>query len=250
LIARVAKLSPRRGARVPRRLVAALAIGLAAACLFFFGPRPGSGRAAAQCQAADQAARGGEVDKARRVWLELWRSYGGAPGLAARIAWAHVQVGEIGPASLWVLRGELVEPRDPGLRWVEDRVREAGGLVGASAPRWPVRRIEWSLVALLSGLAGVVLWSRRAAAVLSFAVAVLAAAILPAQGWLAEQSGTAVVLGQAELAGSDVELEPGQMVTVRAREGARVHVAAGRVIDGWVPATAVARVAPRRGEDG
>ena len=250
LLALVGKASAPRGSRVPRRMVAVLLVGAAVACAILFGARAGDGRAAAQCQAADQAARRGEVEKARQVWLELWRSQGGSPGLAARIAWAHVQAGEIGPAALWVLRGELVEPRDPGLRWVEERVREAGGLVGASAPRWPVRRLEWSLVALVLGLATGLAWSRPPLAA-GFVIGVLVATtVVPIQGWLAARYGTAVVLRPTDLEGSDVQLEPGQMVTVRAREGARLHVAAGRVIDGWVPATAVARIAPPRGDDG
>jgi len=56
------------------------------------------------------------------------------------------------------------------------------------------------------------------------------------------------MLAVAPLEGSDVELEAGQLVTIRGRQGGRVHVAAGRVIDGWVPASSVAAIAG--GEDG
>ena len=247
LMARLTRAAPRPKAGVPRRLVAVALVGVAVACGFFFAPHGEAGRAAEQCAAADQAARAGEIEKARRVWLELWRVHGGQGGLAARLAWAHVQAGEIGPAALWVLRGEMIAPRDPALRWVEERVREAGGLVGASPPRWPVRSSEWSFAALTLGLAAGLSWPRRGLAFTLAVAAMAAALVFPFQGWVAARSGQAVMLAAAPLEGSDVQLEPGQMVTIRGREGQRVRVAAGRVIDGWVPASAVAPIAG--GED-
>jgi hypothetical protein len=248
LLARLAGL--RGGPRgFPPRLAALALIVVAAVVLVFFGPRPGSDRAAAQCQSADQAARRGEIAKARSAWLALWRVHGGDPGLAARLAWAHEQAGEVGRAALWVLRGELVEARDPSLRWVEERVREAGGLIGAAAPRWPIRRIEWSVGAFAFGLIGMLAWGQRALALGCLAVAVAASVTEPIQGWRARSSGEAVVLSASGLQGSDLELEPGQLVIVRGREGDRVRVAAGRVVEGWVPAEAVAQVtAPPDGE--
>jgi hypothetical protein len=248
LLSRLDALRRGPGGFPPRLVAVGLAL-LAVAALVFFGPRPGSARAAAQCQEADQAARRGDVARARGAWLALWRVHGGDPGLAARLAWAHDQAGEIGRAALWVLRGELVEARDPGLRWVEERVREGGGLVGAAAPRWPVRRIEWSLGAFALGLIGMLLWSRRGMAIACLALAVAASAVGPIQGWRALSSGEAVVLSTAGLQGSDVELEPGQLVIVRRREGDRVRVAAGAVVEGWVPAGAIAQItAPPEGD--
>ena len=248
LLARLARLrgGPRR---FPPRLAALALVALAAGLLVFFAPRPGSARAAAQCQSADQAARRGDIAKARSAWLALWRVHGGDPGLAARLAWAHDQAGEVGRAALWVLRGELVEARDPSLRWVEERVREAGGLIGAAAPRWPVRQIEWSLGAFAFGLTGMLAWGRGALALGCLALAFGTSVVEPIQGWRARSSGEAVVLSASGLQGSDVELEPGQLVIVRRREGDRVRVAAGRVVEGWVPAGAVAQVtAPPEGE--
>jgi hypothetical protein len=246
LIARVSRQLPARGLRLPRRALALLLALLAVGVGVALGPRPGSGRAAQQCVAADQAARRGEVDRARRVWLELWRMHGGSAGLAARMAWAHVQGGEIGPAALWVIRGEMIEPRDPGLHWVDERVREAGGLVGASPARWPVRPIEWSVLAVLAGLAAGAVPRRGAATGLAM-LALAAGLVFPVQGWLAERSGRAVMMASAPLQGSDLELEPGQLVTIRGREGNRVRVAAGKVIDGWVPASSVAPIAGSEG---
>jgi hypothetical protein len=242
LLARVKRLDS-GGSRFPARVYSVALVLVAAGSLVGFGPHPGNARAAMQCRAADQAARQGDIAKARDVWQALWQSWGGHPGLAARLAWAHNQAGEVGPAALWVLRGELVEARDPSLRWIEERVREAGGLVGAAAPRWPVRSIEWSIAALILATGGVVAWGRRGLAVSCLVGALGVSAIEPVQGWRASRSGEAVVLTAAALQGSDVELEPGQLVIVRGREGSRVRVTAGRVIEGWIPASAVARVA-------
>jgi len=111
-----------------------------------------------------------------------------------------------------------------------------------------VRPIEWSSLALVLGLAAGVSWPRRGRAVALAVLALIAGAIFPVQGWLSTRSGQAVMLAVAPLEGSDVELEAGQLVTIRGRQGGRVHVAAGRVIDGWVPATSVAPIAG--GEDG
>jgi hypothetical protein len=231
------------------RLAAVGCAVLSIAAMVFFGPRPGSPRAAAQSLLADQAARRGEIAKARSAWVALWRVHGGDPGLAARLAWAHDQAGEVGRAALWVLRGELVEARDPGLRWVEERVREGGGLIGAGAPRWPVRRLEWSIGVFALGLIGMIGWDRRSLALSCLALAVAGSAVEPIQSWRALRSGEAVVVSAAGLQGSDVELEPGQLVIVRGREGDRVRVAAGRVVEGWVPAASVAQVtAPPEGE--
>ena len=133
--ARPARQAPWGPRRFPPRLAALALAGLGGRPAGVLRTPSRSARAAAQCQSADQAARRGDIAKARSAWLALWRVHGGDPGLAARLAWAHDQAGEVGRAALWVLRGELVEARDPSLRWVEERVREAGGLIGAAAPR-------------------------------------------------------------------------------------------------------------------
>jgi hypothetical protein len=135
----------------------------------------------------------------------------------------------------------MSDPREGSLRWVEDRVREAGGLVGASPARVPVRPLELALAALIAGAASVLARGRRAG--LSLAVlAIAAGALFPLQGVWAARSGRAVVLESATLAGSGVELDAGQMVTVLESRGDRIRVAAGRVLGGWVPAVAVERV--------
>lgn len=236
---------PRPGARTPWRLVGA-ALALAALALAAAsGPWPGAARAARGALAADQAAKRGETERARRAWAELWQQGGHDARLAARVAWADAQAGEIGPAALWVARGEIADPREGSLRWVEGRVREAGGLMGSSPARLPVRPLEWSLAALLAGAASVLLGRRRLGPVLA-AVAIACGSIYPLQGLWATRSGRAVVLQSATL-GSGVELDAGQMVTVVESRGDRVRIEAGRVLGGWVPAAAIERVVPSGG---
>ncbi len=249
LVDRLGAAAPAPATGAPVRVVAAaLAVAALVLCVAF-GPRPGDLRLAHGAQAADQTARRGDIERARRAWLELWRNDGTDARLAARLAWSHVQAGEIGPAALWVLRGELADPREPAVEWVAERVREAGGLVGASRPRLPVRRLEWGIAGLLLGAAAMLVMTRRAAAMACAALAIAAAAVVPLESWLAARTGRAVVLERAALEGSDIELEPGQMVTVRGREGTRVRVAAGRAVEGRVPVGVVAEVVPPGGVD-
>lgn len=239
LVEHLVAASPRSARALPLRLAAlGLAIGSLALAVVF-GPRPGTERFSRLARDADQAARQGDLERARVSWLALWNEAGPHPGLAARLAWDHVQRGEIGPAALWVLRGELAEPRDAAARWVAERVREAGGLVGASPPRLPVRRWEWSVSAFVLGLCVVRLRRRRGLAIGLAGLAVMAAAIHPLQGEWAERSGRAVVLEQATLDGSDIQLDPGQIVIVRSRKGDRLRVRAGRLTEGWLPASIV-----------
>jgi hypothetical protein len=141
-----------------------------------------------------------------------------------------------------VLRGQLAGPRDPALAWVTQRVREAGGLVGADPPRWPVTRLEWSLAGLaLGALAGLV-WRRRGAALAVAALALAVGLVHPVQGFLATRAAQGVVLRAVPLDGGGIELQPGQAVTVTARQGDRLRVSAGRVASGWVPAGSISLV--------
>lgn len=209
--------------------VAALVLG------FTFGPRPGGERGKVEARAADEKARGGDLEQARGGWQELWDRGARGSGLAARLAWAEVRAGRVGPAVAWVLRGERQEPRDRALAWVAEQVREGGGLAGATPFRWPVRRIEWALGALAFGFAAGGLWPRRLPAAVSLALAVGCAATFPLQGMNASRTARAVLGTVATLEGPDLELSPGQVVTVLHHAGERARVAAGRDIEGWLP---------------
>ena len=209
--------------------VAGLVLALA------FAPRPGSAHGRIEAQAADDAARSGDLEKARRGWQELWSRGARGAGLAARLAWAEVRSGRVGPAAAWVLRGEREEPRDRALAWVAERVREGGGLGGATPARWPVRRIEWALAALVLGLGAGALWPRRLPAAAAAALAIACTAVFPLQGWNAARATRAVLERVATLEGPDLELSAGQVVTVVRSAGERARVLAGRDIEGWLP---------------
>ena len=200
-----------------------------------FGPRPGGSGGRVEARAADQAARSGDLETARRGWQEIWDRGARGAGLAARLGWAEVRAGRVGPADAWVLRGEGYEARDRALAWVAERVREGGGLGGATPARWPVRRIEWAIAALLLGVTSGGLWPRRPAAVAAATLAIACAAVFPLQGWYAARATRAVVDRVATLEGPDLELSAGQVVKVLKSGGERARVVAGRDIEGWLP---------------
>jgi oxygen tolerance protein BatD len=242
LVEQISRALPPARVGIGRRVAAALLVVAAAACCVWFGPRGGDARSGRTARAADAAARRGELERARPAWIELWRAGARHPALAARLAWSEVQSGRIGPAALWVLRGQLAGPRDPALAWVAERVREAGGLAGADLPRWPVTRLEWSLAGLVLAAVAAVAWRRRSAALACAALALAAALVYPAQGWLAIHAAQGVVLRAVPLEGGGIELQPGQTVRVTSRDGDRLQVSAGRVASGWVPAGSVSLV--------
>jgi len=228
--------------RAALRLAAiVLAVG-AIAWLWLFRPAEGDPGARRLALEADQSARAGELNPARANWLSLWRAGHRHPALAARLAWSEVERGALGPASLWVLRGEAAEPRDPALAWATERVREAGGLVGSSAPRAPITSLEWSIAALLLGVLAGALWPRRRAALAAAVLLVVAGAWQPVEGWWIEHSGRAVVMRAAALEGEGIELQPGQVVTVEASREGRARVTAGDAVRGWLPADAIGRL--------
>ncbi len=242
LVAELGDALPRAIPTWPQRASALVLAAAAIVLAVMLGPGPGGIRERVEAGGADAAARAGDLERARRVWLALWERGARTPGLAARLAWAEVRGGQVGPASAWVVRGEILGPRDPALGWVRERVREAGGLSGATSARWPVRRIEWSVLALVFGAAAGGFWPRRVPSVAALALAVTCAAVFPFQGWVAARIPAAVLEGAATLAGPGLELEPGQVVRILSRAGDRVRVEAGRGIEGWLPASGLIRV--------
>jgi hypothetical protein len=238
-------LAPPTPAWIPRTGAIVLVVLAAITCVWF-GPHAGASGPVLRARAADDVARRGDVERARSGWSALWREGARDPGLAARMAWSEVRAGSIGPAALWVLRGDREEARDPAMSWVIDQIRETGGLAGFSPSRLPVRRLEWALLALMLGIAAGALWPRRVVAAAAAALAVACAAADPIQAAMAEHVPRAIVRTTTRLEGTDIELDPGQVVTVRSASGAKVRVTAGRGVDGTVPAGAIETLGSKR----
>lgn len=224
---------------LPRRALAML-LGVAAIAVACLGmPRPGPESAAAALRAADDAARAGVLDQAHSGWLSSWKSGVREAPLAARLAWYEIRSGAVGPAAAWVLAGEAGEARDPALAWVRDRVREAGGLSGEGAGRLPIRRAEWAGAAAAFAFAAALLRRRRRIAVVAGLIALVSAVAFPLEDAWLRGLGRAVVRAPSTIEGTEIELEPGQVVRITGRDGARVMVSAGRGASGWIPAPAV-----------
>ncbi len=225
----------------PARRGAAVAAVLAVAALalaFVLGPRPGDERDRQRARAADQRARTGDLEGAAAEWRKLWPA-GHRAGIAARLAWVDLRAGNPGLAAAWILRGDEREPRDPGLAFVTERLREAGGLAGGWQGRIPVRAIEWGLAAALAAAAGAMAWPDRRRAAAGLAIAALLAAAPALEQAVRARATRAVVLRATPLQGADVELEPGQVVRVLEREGGETRVRIGS-LEGRIASDALA----------
>lgn len=226
--------------RWPLRVTAALLAASAFALCVLTGPRPGPAAGVVRATAADRAAADGRLADARAEWLTLWREGARAPGLAARIAWSHAREGAIGPAALWVLRGEAAGGREPALAWVREQVREGGGLAGEDPAHVPVRPIEWAVLALLGGAAAGALAARPPLALAALTIALAAAFVRPVESMWHARAPRGVLRETTELAGPDLELEAGHVVRVRATRGDVLDVSAGHGVRGTLPAGSVA----------
>lgn len=213
-------------------LVAALAIGI------WSLPHRGPDTGVRSASEADRVARAGDVERAARVWRDLWRRGARDSGLAARLAWSEIRLGSVAEAAAWALRGDGGEARDPSLSWVVSQVREAGGLVGYAPARLPVRAWEWGAVAGVLALAGA-LADRRRGVLIGCLAAVLAVAD-DGQRVVGRIRPRAVVLSPVPLEGADLELSAGDVVRVVRHDRERVWVQAGRGVSGWVRAGAIA----------
>jgi hypothetical protein len=228
--------------RWPARAAGAALVASGIVLCVVFGPRPGEVAATVRARVADEAARTGDVERARGEWDALWKEGSRSSALAARLAWAEVREGAIAPAVVWVLRGEGNESRDPSLGWVRERVREAGGLTGAGSGPLPLRRLEWSVLALIAGIAGGVVWPRHVASAAFGATAIALAAVVPLERAWDGHVSRGVVAEPAQLEGPDLRLDPGQVVRVVEKSAERARVAVGQGVEGWLPSGALLEV--------
>jgi BatD DUF11 like domain len=237
---------PRVSAGLGPRLAAAAMVAAGIAVVLGFGFSPPMAGSGPDLRTAETAARRGEIARARDLWSGAWQEGLHEPALAARLVWADLQLGDVGRATAWVLRGRRVGPRDPALEWVAARAREAGGLIGAPLERWPVRRVEWSVAALVLAIGAGIAWPRRALAIVLGALALAAASIPEVETITIARRPLAVVTKVCSLGAGGLELQPGQVLRVSGSAPEGVEVRAGEE-KGRVPADAIEPVHPAPG---
>ena len=215
--------------------LAALGVVMAVLAL----PLSRSGRLAERAAAADERARAGEIAAAEAEWARLWDEAPGDPALAARLAWGALGRDDVAAATVWTLRGDRREARDPAIEVISARVRDAGGLVGAPGRALPFRSFEWALFAFLLAAGAGLAWPRRQWALVLAAAALVAGAWWPVESvWRARQS-LAVVRSTVSLPPTGVTLDSGQVVRVRGQAMGAVAVQAASDLEGTLPVSAV-----------
>ena len=197
------------------------------------------GRLAERAAAADERARGGDMAAAEAEWARLWDEAPGDPALAARLAWGALDRDDVATATVWTLRGDRREARDPAIESIAARVRDAGGLVGAPGRALPFRSFEWALFAFLLATGAGLAWPRRGWAVTLAVAACVAGAWWPVETtWRARQA-LAVVRATVPLPPTGVTLDSGQVVRVRGLATGAVAVQAASDLEGTLPESAV-----------
>jgi hypothetical protein len=239
LIERLGAAMPGAPARWPLQTAAVLAAACGLALAIWSAPRGGSDVLAERAARADTRARNGHVEEAEAEWARLWDESPGDPALAARLAWGALVRDDIGGATVWLLRGERGEARDPAVRILSTRVRDAGGLVGAPGRALPFRSTEWGLLAFALALSAGLLWTRRMLGVVLLLLAGLAGAWWPGEAAWRAQQRLAVVRGPVPLPPGGVLLDAGQVVRVRKRSPKEVAVRVTSDLEGTLPPTAL-----------
>ena len=242
IVERLSEVTPEQASPLPMRALAVLLAVLSLASWFVGGGARGSETLAARAAAADALAAQRQVGAAASAWEQLWHDSPGDPALAARLAWASLREPRLPEAALWVLRGRAGEPRSAALVWAEERVREAGGLVGAPGAGLPVRSLEWGALAFALALGALLEWPRRWSSGMLALLALLAAAAPALQHAQGRPESLAVVAVETTLSGADTQLEPGEVVRALAAHGDTVRVSAGHDAIGEVPAAALLHV--------
>jgi hypothetical protein len=242
IVERLSEVAPEAPSALPVRALAVV-VGLLAVASWFVGTGArGPEVLAVRARAADALAGQRQVSAAASAWAQLWKESPGNPDLAARLAWAALREPRLPEASLWVLRGRTGEPRSAALAWSEERVREAGGLVGAPGAGLPVRSIEWAALAFALALGALLEWPRRWSSAALMVLALLAAFAPELQRLGTRTDSLAVIGAETTLQGADTQLEPGEVVRVVASDTRGVRVAAGHDVAGVVPEGSLLRV--------
>jgi hypothetical protein len=235
LVERLGAAMPPAPARWPWLAAAGGAVVLAMALLWLALPAPGPSALAQRSRAADQKARAGDPAAAEAEWARLWDEHPGEPALAARLAWGALQRDDVAAATVWALRGDLHEARDPALAPLARRVRDAGGLVGAPGRALPLRSWEWAILAFLCAALTGAIRERRPLSRALIAMALVSGLWWPAESAWRSSQWLAVVRTSQALPPGDIVLEPGQVVRVRARAAGLVTVRAASDLEGTLP---------------
>jgi hypothetical protein len=239
LVERLGAAMPAPPARWPHQVSSVLLIASGLALTVWAFPRGGPSGLAERAAAADARAREGRIEEAEAEWARLWDESPGDPALAARLAWGVLQRDDPGAATVWVLRGDRREARDPAIRILSERVRDAGGLVGAPGRSLPLRSSEWAVLACVLAVAAGVLWPRRRIAQALLGLALVAGTWWPAEAAWRGQQRLAVVRSAVTLPPGDVMLDAGQVVRVLRREAGRADVRATADLSGTLPERAL-----------
>ena len=235
LVERLGASIPPPPARWRWQGAAVLAVVFAVALGALSLPVPGPEMLADRADRADASARAGLTAEAEAEWTRLWEERPGDPGLAARLAWGALQRDDVAVATVWVVRGDRQEARDGALAQIAQRVRDAGGMVGAPGRALPLRSWEWALLAFLLACAGGVMRERRGWSRGLAAAAVVAGLWWPVESVVRGAQPLAVVRASIALPPGDVMLEPGQVVRVRHRAGGQLTVRAASDLEGTLP---------------
>jgi hypothetical protein len=244
LVERLAEALPLEPARGTSWVLSGMCVLVAAALLALGWPGGGDARLAGRVAAADGAAREGRLEPAMAEWQAVWRR-APDPDVAARLAWAAQQGGRTGEAAGWVLAGQSGEPRRPALRWIADRVRESGGLVGQELRPVPLASWEWGALACALALGAAMEWPRRRWSVPLALLALLAAAAGPLQSRLIERPPQRAIARETPMEDAGVVLQPGQVVRVLGSRGSQLRVRAARDAEGLLDPAALSPPEPR-----
>lgn len=245
LVERLGSSMPAPPARWPLQLTAVCALLAAVVLASLSLPRPGPAALAERADTADADARAGQPAEAEAEWARLWDERPGDPGLAARLAWAALQRDDVAVATVWVVRGDRQEARDAALGVVAQRVRDAGGMVGAPGRALPLRSWEWAILAFLLASAAGVLRAREPIARALAAAALVSGLWWPVESAIRGAQPLAVVRASVPLPPGDILLEPGQVVRVRDRASGQVTVRAASELEGTLPESAFWFPGPR-----